>query len=404
MILLVVVILYLHAIANAKKTAMETVQQNILFDTIESAIEDIKQGKVIIIVDDEDRENEGDFVCAAECITPEIINFMATHGRGLICTPITEERAKELELTMMVDKNTDLHGTAFTISVDYKLEGCTTGISTYDRATGIKALLNKDTKPEHFARPGHIFPLIAKKGGVLRRTGHTEAAVDLAQMAGLEPAGVLVEILNQDGTMARLPQLKEIAKKFDLKIISIKDIVAYRVQRERLVQKSKSFFLETVFGPFEFITYSESNSSNTHLALKLGDWEDGEAIPVRVHSSDDINHLVAMMIKGYKGKISNVLNLIQEFGKGLLIFIRHNSVSDTLEDTLSFLDSQSKSQVRLNPHKRNLHNDINKEIGIGSQILLDQKASKIRLITNNPGSISGINGYGIEVIDHIPLD
>jgi len=382
---------------------METVQANISFDTIEAAIEDIKNGKVIIIVDDEDRENEGDFVCAAECITPEIINFMATHGRGLICTPITEDRAKELELTMMVDKNTDLHGTAFTVSIDYKLDGCTTGISTYDRATGIKAILNEDTVADHYARPGHIFPLVAKKGGVLRRTGHTEAAVDLAQMAGLKPAGVLVEILNQDGSMARLPQLYEIAEKFGLKIISIKDIVAYRIKRERLVQKSKYFTLETVFGPFEFITYAESNSPNTHLALKLGDWEDGDAVPVRVHSSSDINHLMAMMIKGYKGKISSVLSQIQELGKGLLIFIRPNEKNDTLEETLAFLDAQSKSQTRLNPHKRQISNDINKEIGIGSQILIDLKASKILLITNNPGSISGINGYGIEVIDHIPL-
>ncbi|MBT8232795.1 MAG: 3,4-dihydroxy-2-butanone-4-phosphate synthase, partial [Saprospiraceae bacterium] len=256
----------------------------IRLDKIEDAIEDIKNGKVIIVVDDEDRENEGDFICAAEKITPEIINFMATHGRGLICTPITVDRAKDLDLQKMVNTNTALHETAFTVSIDLIGQGCSTGISAYDRATGIKAMIDPNTKATDFARPGHIFPLIGENGGVLRRTGHTEAAIDLARMAGLYPAGTLVEILNPDGTMARLPQLVAMAKALDLKLISIKDLVAYRMANERLVSKKIEVEFDTSFGPFTVVAYEENGSQLTHLAFKKGEWDIDEPVLTRVHS------------------------------------------------------------------------------------------------------------------------
>jgi len=290
-------------------------------NTIEEAIADIKAGKVVIVVDDEDRENEGDFICAAETVTPEIINFMATHARGLICTPIDEKRADELELTMMVSKNSDPHETAFTVSIDLIGQGCTTGISTHDRATGIKALVNPDTKAEDYARPGHIFPLRAKMGGVLRRTGHTEATIDLARLAGLYPAGVCVEILNEDGTMARLPQLVEIAKQHDLKIISIEDLVAYRMRTERIVKRELSVDMETKYGKVEVIAFTQITTGDTHLAIKTGNWETDDPVMVRVHSSSETGDILGTLFEDYGLQMNKSMEMIAKEGKGVLIYI-----------------------------------------------------------------------------------
>ena len=305
----------------------------IKLNTIQEAIDDIRDGKVIIVVDDEDRENEGDFICAAEKITPEIINFMATHGRGLICTPVTAERADTLGLDKMVSSNTALHETAFTVSIDLIGKGCTTGISAYDRATGIKALVEEETKASDFARPGHIFPLIAEDGGVLRRTGHTEAAVDLARLAGLYPAGTLVEILNPDGTMARLPQLVELAKKFDLKLISIKDLVAFRMANERLVQREISMQFDTQFGPFNVMAYKEAGSHLTHLAFSKGDWDKDEPILTRVHSSTNTGDILGPLLLGYGEELHKTLQMIEKEGKGILLYLRQSEDHTTIYDT-----------------------------------------------------------------------
>jgi len=281
-------------------------------NTIEQAIEDIRNGKVIIVVDDEDRENEGDFVCAAELVTPEIINFMATHGRGLICTPLEEKRADELELPLMVSSNTAVHETAFTVSIDMIGHGCTTGISAYDRAMGIRGLTNADIKAADYARPGHIFPLRAKAGGVLRRTGHTEAAVDLSRLAGLYPAGVLVEILNEDGTMARLPQLMKVAEKFQLKIVSIDDLVAYRMQKERLVRREVTASISTPYGEFQAIAFSHINEGDVHLALKKGTWTPGEVVPVKVYSDNETGDILGLLFDGYDKQLQSALSTIEK--------------------------------------------------------------------------------------------
>ena len=285
---------------------------NFKLDSIEDAIKDIAAGKIIIVVDDEDRENEGDFVCAAELVTPEIINFMATYGRGLICAPITAELADSLQLDYMVSQNTDLHETAFTVSVDYKKKGCTTGISAYDRATGIQALIAEDTSPQDFAKPGHIFPLVGKQGGVLRRTGHTEASIDLSILAGLKPGGVLIEILNPDGTMARLPELIEMAKRFDLKIISIKDLVAYRMDRERLISHQNTLSIDTAYGKFDLMTFSETNTGQSHLVLKKGDWSPDDAVLTRVHSGSNVAEIFAFFLEGMNRTIHKTLQLIEK--------------------------------------------------------------------------------------------
>lgn len=371
-------------------------------NTIEEAIEDIKQGKVIIIVDDEDRENEGDFVCAAECITPEIINFMATHGRGLICTPILQDRATKLGLHRMVDNNTDLHGTAFTVSIDYKLKGCTTGISAYDRATGIKAMLDPETSENDYARPGHIFPLVGVDGGVLKRTGHTEASIDLARLAGFKPAGVLVEILNADGTMARLPQLGQIAKKFDLKIISIKDLVEYRMKEERLIKRTSSTFITTDSGKFEFISFHELNTPYNHLAIKMGEWSDDETILTRVQSSNDTEEIFSMLIKSKGKQFFKILDRISEEGKGVFVLLRYNDSNDSLIKIIDTLEKQSKNNEPHNPYLSKRGGSEQKNIGIGSQILNELGIKKIRLMTNNPIKRVGLNGYGVEIIENSP--
>lgn len=371
--------------------------QDFSLDSIESAISAIKAGKVVIVVDDEDRENEGDFICAAACITPEIINFMATHGRGLICTPIDEKRAEELDLKMMVPENTALHETAFTVSVDLIGHGCTTGISAYDRATTIKALLDPAMKPGDFARPGHIFPLRAKTGGVLRRTGHTEAAIDLARMAGYYPAGVLVEILNEDGSMARLPQLMGIAQKFDLRIISIKDLVAYRMQTERLVRRETAARITTKYGEMEAIAYTQLTTGDTHLVLKKGSWLPEEAVLVKTYSSGEAGDILGMILHDYGQQMDQALQMIADEGKGVLLCMRHSEKNQNLVTAINTYKAALENGEL--PAQRN---DMEqRDYGVGAQILRDLGISKIRLLTNHPRRRVGLIGYGLEIVENV---
>ncbi len=369
------------------------IEDVLALNTIEEAIEAIKAGEVIIVVDDEDRENEGDFVCAADCISPEIINFMSTHGRGLICTPIEEKRADELQLDMMVAKNTDMHETAFTVSIDLIGQGCSTGISAYDRATGIKALIDPNTKPSDFARPGHIFPLRAKAGGVLRRTGHTEATIDLARMAGFSPAGVVVEILNEDGTMARLPQLRKIADRHNLKLITIKDLVAYRMRTERIVQREVQVTMPTVYGDFDVVAYRQSTTDDVHLVLRKGTWKTDEPVLVRVHSSSASGDILGILFDDHAGQVQRSLDLISKEGKGLLLVMCHGEKGQDLISRLKEYQSEEKPV----PAKSNSMDQ--RDYGVGAQILRDQNISKIRLITNNPKRRVGLMGYGLEVVE-----
>jgi 3,4-dihydroxy 2-butanone 4-phosphate synthase/GTP cyclohydrolase II len=370
-------------------------------NTIEEALAELRAGKVIIVVDDEDRENEGDFICAAETISPDTINFMATHGRGLICTPMEEKRAEELELPLMVSSNTALHETAFTVSIDLIGHGCSTGISAYDRSTGIKWLTNSAAKASDFARPGHIFPLRAKNGGVLRRTGHTEAAVDLARMAGLYPMGVLVEILNADGTMARLPQLVEIAAQHSLKIISIDDLVAYRMRTERLVKKALTTTIETIFGQFEASVYVDLTSGDEHLALTKGRWEEEEGVLVRVHSTSETGDILGALLEDYNSQTARSLRLIQERGKGVFVYLRQSDKSRTLLAQLSryksLNEAGSTQQFELNSPMGK------KDFGVGAQILRDLGVAKIQLLTNHPRRRMGLIGYGLEIVENIEL-
>jgi len=377
--------------------------EDIQFNTIEEAVADIKAGKVIIVVDDEDRENEGDFICAAEKVTPEIINFMATHGRGLICTPVTQQRASELGLTKMVTSNTALHETAFTVSVDLIGQGCSTGISAYDRSTGIKAIIDLKTKAHDFARPGHIFPLIAEDGGVLKRTGHTEAAIDLAKMAGLYPAGTLVEILNEDGTMARLPQLTVMAKKFDLKLISIKDLVAFRMETERLVEEKLRVEFENEHGKFDIIAFSEGITNQTHLAIKKGDWAPDEPVLIRVHSSTNTGDILGSLLLGYGKALHETLDRISKEGKGILLYIRNTEESDSLMSTLETLKEQQSIGSPINANNINLLTQQHRDLGIGAQILNELGVSKIRLLTNHPRKRVGLIGYGLEIVENVPI-
>ncbi len=375
----------------------------IKLNSIEEAIKDIKDGKVIIVVDDEDRENEGDFICAAELITPEIINFMATFGRGLICTPITNERANELNLQKMVSSNTALHETAFTVSIDLIGKGCSTGISAYDRATGIKALVEKETKALDFARPGHIFPLIAEDGGVLRRTGHTEAAVDLARMAGLYPAGTLVEILNPDGTMARLPQLLKMAKAHDLKIISIKDLVAFRMNNERLVHKELEVEFNTDFGPFTVIAYKENGSNLTHLVFKKGEWNEDDAVLTRVHSSTNTGDILGALLLGYGQELHKTLKMIQGEGRGVLIYLRQSEDHNTILDTLKNMKSQKENGRNIDPRPEISKSNHQRDLGIGAQILNDLGIRHLRLLTNRPRKRIALMGYDLEIVENVPI-
>ena len=360
-------------------------------DSIPSAIEDIRAGKIIIVVDDEDRENEGDFICAAECVTPEIINYMATYGRGLICAPLDEKRVEELKLQMMVHNNTALHETAFTVSIDLIGHGCTTGISAHDRAVGIRALVDPSIKAEDYARPGHIFPLRAKTGGVLRRSGHTEAAIDLARMAGYYPAGVLVEILNQDGTMARLPQLIELAKLHDLKIISIQDLIAYRMEKERIIERLPSYSISSKHGNWEVIPYRQLTSDDIHLALVKGNVKDTDMSLVRVYSMSRTGDLLGVIFGETGHEIDHALSHIHEEGTGVFLLMRHHDQDENIMDVLKAYslheDPASMSQQR--------------DIGVGAQILRDLGITRMKLMTNHPVPRIGLIGFGLEIVENI---
>jgi 3,4-dihydroxy 2-butanone 4-phosphate synthase/GTP cyclohydrolase II len=370
----------------------------IQLNTIEEAIEDIRQGKVIIVVDDENRENEGDFLAAAEKVTPEMINFMATHGRGLICAPLTESRCKELGLHVMVNNNTDPMETAFTVSVDLRGNGVTTGISAADRAKTILSLVNPDTKPHDLARPGHIFPLIAKQGGVLRRTGHTEAAIDFARLAGFKSAGVIVEIMNEDGTMARLPQLVKVAKKFNLKLVSIEDLVAYRVQHDSLIVKKEDFDIETRFGTFRLRAYEQTTNKQVHIALTKGTWNLGEAVLTRINSSQVNNDLLGTLTHNAEQHLDKMFQTINEHGKGAVIFINQDMQSVNLLSRIAEL-KQLQTEGEMKAPRIIIDT---KDFGIGAQILHDLDISKIRLVTNTSQSKRvGMIGYGLEIIEHV---
>lgn len=373
-------------------------------NTIEEAIADIKAGKVIIVVDDEDRENEGDFICAAECVTPEIINFMATQGRGLICTPIIEDRCDELQLRPMVSDNTALHETAFTVSIDLLGQGCTTGISAYDRATGIRAMLDPEIKSSDFARPGHIFPLRAKRGGVLRRTGHTEAAIDLAKMAGFYPAGVLVEILNEDGTMARLPDLFKIAEKFDLKIIAIKDLVAYRLATETLIKRDVAVNMPTKYGDFELITYKQLTTGEVHLALVKGRWEKNESILVRVHSSCETGDILGSLRCDCGDQLHKAMELVEQEGRGVVLYMRQEGRGIGLLNKLKAYKLQEEGYDTVEANEKLGFKPDQRDYGVGAQILRDLGVSKIKLMSNNPTKRIGLIGYGLEIVDNVHIE
>ena len=371
-------------------------ESTLKLNTISDAIEDIKKGKVVIVVDDENRENEGDFIAAAEMVTPEMINFMATHGRGLICAPLTEERCEELGLSMMVKNNTVLHNTQFTVSVDLIGQGCTTGISVHDRSKTIKALVDKNTKVHDLGRPGHIFPLRAKEGGVLRRTGHTEASIDLARLAGLQPAGILVEILNEDGTMARLPELIKVAKKFDLKLISIEDLVAYRMEHDSLISKKEDFKINTKYGNFRLRAYQQTTNDQIHIALTKGKWKNTEPVLVKVNSTLINNDILGTLTNNADKKIEDMFSVFNKKGKGAIVFINQQSQSINLLSRLKSLkEAQSDQMVAKAPR---IVMD-SKDFGIGAQILHDLGIRKIRLVTNskNIKKRVGMIGYGLEI-------
>ncbi|MFD1552802.1 3,4-dihydroxy-2-butanone-4-phosphate synthase [Putridiphycobacter roseus] len=362
-------------------------------NSIESAIEDIKAGKIIIVVDDEDRENEGDFIAAAEMVNPEMINFMATHGRGLICAPLTEDRCDALNLNMMVEDNTVLHNTQFTVSVDLIGHGCTTGISAYDRSQTIKFLTLSDTKPADLGRPGHIFPLKAKKGGVLRRAGHTEASIDLAKLAGLKPAGILVEILNEDGSMARLPQLIKVAEKFNLKIISIADLIAYRMKHESLIQKTIEVDFPTIWGDFKLAAYKQTTTNEEHIVLYKGSWEPDEAVLVRVESSAFSHNLLDAMRSDKQSNISAALQMINQQDKGVLLFMQQGEKVETIVETIQSYSDQSL-----------LRKMDSKDYGIGAQILRGLGIKKLKLISNSKNmNTTVIHAYGLDVVEQVPF-
>jgi 3,4-dihydroxy 2-butanone 4-phosphate synthase / GTP cyclohydrolase II len=379
------------------KTAHKTPKTQL--NSIEDAINDIRQGKVIIVVDDENRENEGDFIAAAEKVTPEMINFMAAQGRGLICVPLTENRCEDLELTMMVKNNTVLHHTPFTVSVDLIGHGCTTGISVQDRAKTIKALVNDDTKPFDLGRPGHIFPLRAKNGGVLRRTGHTEAAVDIARLAGFKPAGILVEILNEDGTMARLSQLIDVAQKFNLKIISIEDLVAYRMEHDSLIEKKEDFQIETRFGSYRLRAYQQTTNNQIHIALTKGAWSPDEAVLTRINSTLVNNDILGTLTNNADKKLDEMFKVVNDEGKGAIVFINQQSQSMNLLKRLTILkENQKPNKITKAPR---MEMDA-KDFGIGAQILHDLNIHKLRLISNTKQAKRvGMIGYGLEIIEYV---
>lgn len=375
-----------------------------MLDKIEAAIEDIKNGKLVIVVDDEDRENEGDFITAARNVTPEIINFMSTHGRGLICAPLVEERCEELGLELMVRDNTALHQTPFTVSVDLLGHGCTTGISAHDRAKTIQALIDPTTKPEHLGKPGHIFPLKAKTGGVLRRSGHTEATIDLARLAGFEPAGVLVEIMNEDGSMARLPQLREIADKFDLKLISIKDLIAYLLSTETLIEEGVKVQMPTKYGNFELIAFKQINSGEIHMALKKGDWKKDEPILVRVHSSCVTGDILHSLRCDCGEQLHAAMQMVEREGKGLILYMNQEGRGIGLMNKLKAYKLQEEGLDTVEANLELGFKMDERDYGVGAQILRQLGISKLRLITNNPRKRAGLSGYGLEVVENVPIE
>ena len=375
-----------------------------MLDSIESAIDDIKRGKLVIVVDDEDRENEGDFITAARNVTPEIVNFMSKHGRGLICAPLIEERCEELGLELMVNNNTALHETAFTVSVDLLGHGCTTGISAPDRAKTILALIDPGTQPADLGRPGHIFPLRAKKGGVLRRAGHTEAAVDLARIAGCGAGGVLVEIMNEDGTMARLPQLREVAKKFDFRIISIKDLIEYRIDRDSLIEEVVRVDMPTRYGQFTLVAFKEKNSTNEHLAIIKGSWQKDEPVLVRVHSSCFTGDILGSLRCDCGEQLHKAMHMLEAAGKGAILYMSQEGRGIGLFNKLKAyrLQEQGMDTVEANLHLGFQMDE--RDYGIGAQMLRHLNISRLRLMTNNPKKRVGLIGYGLEIVENIPIE
>lgn len=374
-----------------------------MFDSIETAIEDIKAGKIVIAADDEDRENEGDFICASRSITPDIVNFMSKQGRGLICVALLEERCDALGLELMVNNNTALHETAFTVSVDLLGHGCTTGISAHDRAKTIHALIDPNTKTEELGKPGHIFPLRAKKGGVLRRAGHTEAAVDLARLADLEPSGVLVEIMNEDGSMARLPDLVEIAKKFDFKIISIKDLIEYRIRRDSLIEEIVRVDMPTKYGHFKLVAFQEKNSSNEHLALIKGTWKPEDPVLVRVHSSCFTGDILGSLRCDCGDQLHYAMKMVEDESTGVILYMNQEGRGIGL---LNKLKAYRLQEQGMDTVEANLHLGFQmdqRDYGVGAQILRHLGINKLRLITNNPKKRVGLIGYGLEIVENVPV-
>jgi 3,4-dihydroxy 2-butanone 4-phosphate synthase/GTP cyclohydrolase II len=375
-----------------------------MLDKIEDAIRDIQNGKLVIVVDDEDRENEGDFITSAKNVTPEIINFMSKHGRGLICMPISEKRCKELELDLMVNKNTALHATPFTVSVDLLGHGCTTGISAHDRAKTVQAILDPKTKPEDLGRPGHIFPLRAKSGGVLRRTGHTEATIDLASLAGHGEAGVLVEIMNEDGTMARLPELQKIAAKHNLKLVSIKDLIAYRLSIETLIKEEVRVKMPTKYGEFELIAFTQLNTGEVHMALKKGDWEKGETVLLRVHSSCMTGDILGSLRCDCGDQLHTALKMVEAEGKGLVLYMNQEGRGIGLLNKLKAYKLQEQGMDTVEANIKLGFSMDERDYGVGAQILRELNISKIRLISNNPKKRAGLLGYGLEIVETVPVE
>jgi 3,4-dihydroxy 2-butanone 4-phosphate synthase / GTP cyclohydrolase II len=376
----------------------------IKLNTIEEAIEEIKNGKIIIVVDDEDRENEGDFICAAECVTPEIINFMATHGRGLICAPLIEDRCEELSLELMVGKNTAAFETPFTVSVDLIGHGCTTGISAHDRFKTIRALVDPETKPEELGKPGHIFPLRAKRGGVLRRAGHTEAAIDFARLAGFKPGGVLVEIMNEDGSMARLPDLLQVAKRFDLKLVSIKDLIEYRIKKESLINRQVEVDMPTEHGHFRLVAYEQTNTQDVHLALIKGTWQKDEPVLVRVHSSCVTGDIFGSCRCDCGSQLHHAMEMVDREGRGVVLYMKQEGRGIGLLNKLRAYKLQEEGWDTVEANTKLGFDMDERDYGVGAQILRDLGISKIKLMTNNPKKRVGLMGYGLEIVDNIPIE